>query len=494
MKLKILALLTLGVFLAFTGCDNIVDERLNAAEEDRIDVEMNRLSMPSQPAAEETTLTANPSDPDYSVSDDNFLVTKKSYYNVPEMGAYMASDLPDNVLWPGAILDSAAFVNGSYKEIASDQIKRAPLTITTDANYSGGTISQYIENPNEVTVKQAVNDLIYQKGAEAVNTTKYLRSSFNQFTSSSEFSTKVKTTLGYKGALFDANLSVLVNKASSTKKSKMILEFTQCYFTIRPALVSKPSNFFDTTQTSWSDISAQLSGSGVRPVFVSSIDYGRSLMAVIESDEEMDSLEVNVNAYATFLKSKGNVSTDIQTKVNNLKSSSSITAVVVGGNGSYANLTTFDGIKTWLDEAGGIEFVKPLRYTLRYLTDPNAAQPAGFVTGGEYYEKLARWEIFVPTYTTSGNITVTNNSFSFSPLTGMYIITYNLSGGNKYRVSGYFEDNTMYGGAALTYFWDTNGTIPEASSFVLVGEGGSLGFRGLPYSKVNNLVFERKTM
>ncbi len=453
MKLKILALLTLGIFLAFTGCDNIVDERLNAAEDDRIDVEMSRLPAPSQPAAGATEMVVDATEKNTIDPTDEYVVKKWQYYEVPQMSSYMAEDLPDNLLWPGAILDSTAFVNGSYKEIASSKIKRAPLMITTDANVAGGTIYLETDTPNEVTVRQIVNNLITQQGT--VNTTKYIRSNYETYTTSSELSTKLKTSLGYKGLVVEAKLDALLERGSSTKTSKIVLDFTQCYFTIRPALVTKASDFFDYQNTSWEDISEQLTGAGAKPVFVSSIDYGRSIMAVIESDESAESLNVSVSAYVSYLKNKGSVSVDIANEVNKLKSTATITALVVGGNGDYANMTSFDGIKTWLDDAGGISFSKPLRYTLRYLSDPTSAQPVGFVTGGVYYEKAPKavvneWEEFSPAVYNQSHCTYSGSSLGSEPLASdpgpgymwnQGTITFVMSGGQRYRMSGKCSDN-----------------------------------------------------
>jgi hypothetical protein len=402
MKSKNLIAKILFFSFVLLSCGNIIDRQKNLSTEDRINDEMSKLPLPSQMPEGEFDLESNPADPDYLPDDENYVYQKKQYYAVPEGATYFADGLPSQLLWPGAIIDSSSFVNGASVEISSPKIVRAPLTILLDTGNASNEKSVTIEHPNAESVKKAMNDLIQRGGTQLEATKKYSRFVFSEFKTKSEFDTKIKTTVGSKSSLSNDLLSALAEKSAGNKKTKVLLEYTQCFFSIKPTMLSKSSDFFNLNETNWNDIAPVLQGSRAAPVFISSVDYGKSMIAVIESDEEYAILKSGIEAFGDYLE--GSIDEDVQNAVNSIKMISTITMVVLGENGEKVGdrLLSYKEITSWLCGDESEKHSKPIRYSLQYINNLTTFTRARFVVGGDFYRRDYLWNEIIPEYRGGG--------------------------------------------------------------------------------------------
>jgi thiol-activated cytolysin len=151
------------------------------------------------------------------------------------------------------------------------------------------------------------------------------------------------------------------------KKSRVLLDFTQIYYTFDVDAPRRPADFF-TTSLSAAALDGLLT-KGEPPVYVQSIYFGRRILVAFESSESTTTLHAAVKAAAEKLKVGGNVDAK---SVTVLKSTST-KAVVIGGSGASAAMAITNGLDgiTSLIQMGG-NYSKdspgaPIAYQLAYL-------------------------------------------------------------------------------------------------------------------------------
>jgi hypothetical protein len=488
MKSKNLIAKILSFSLVLLSCGNIIDRQKNLSTEDRINDEMSKLPLPSQMPEGEFFLQSNPADPDYLPDEENYVYRKKQYYVVPELDTYFADDLPSHLLWPGAIIDSASFVNGKNNEVSSPNIVRAPLSISIDTGYSNDGNSISIENPNTENVQKAVSELIQRGGANLGASRKYSRYAYSKFRTKSEFETKLKTTVGFNNRASSLAFAEVSAKSSSSKKTKVIIEYAQCFFSIKTVMLTKSSDFFNLTETRWNDIVSVLGSTGTAPIFVSAVDYGRSIIAVIESDQEYESIKPGIEAFGLYLD--GNMEENVQIAINSMKATSTITVNVLAEKKEGNSFFSFEDLITWSKNEEGKEFAKPIRYALRYLTTPLSITPARFIVGGIFYLCEPRliessWREFHPAYFGPGEydeenrrVRITGSDFEFKEASCFrfpYGATSRISGEVENGVIGYVDNVDSDAPKVLT--------INSGEKFTIYIRSDSPMFYFVPYTR-----------
>jgi hypothetical protein len=383
MKSKNLIAKILFFSFVLLSCGNIIDRQKNLSTEDRINDEMSKLPLPSQMPEGEFTLESNPADPDFFPSNSKYIFIKRKCYASSLSEKFLAGDMQSYLLWPGVIIDSSSFLLGAGKIISSPNIIRAPINLVIDGSCLRTSISLLIEKPDEKTINHMVYNLMDQQ--DMINISTYSDYSYLEIGTASELTIKLKTAYGYMSPDVEKTPSVLYKSNENVNTTKVIIEYTQCFFSINTSLISKASDFFDLNQTSWDEIAAAIPGTRTAPVFISSVDYGRSLLAVIESEKQYNEIENNIKAYGLFLK--GSSDANVLKSVNELKAISSITGIASGGESSVLLFSSFDEINNWMETINSTGSYKPIRYSLKYLSSPDSDISLRFITGGIYYKK-----------------------------------------------------------------------------------------------------------
>jgi len=302
---------------------------------------------------------------------DSFSCTYTDYSltKVPEK--FVALNPNADVLWPGSLVQGKSMAGGVLDPIP---VKRAPGTITlTLASGGGGPFSKRMENPSLSAAIEAQNEILagYTGATPAMFSYK-----FESIYSSQQLSVAVDANV--KGTNWSAAGSLAVDKSDA--KSRMLIQFTQSYFTMAFDPPQGAAGVFDPSVTP-EDI-APYAQEGNPPVYVSSVTYGRIFYLLLESSESQLDLEAAVKG--SYQGGAISVDASLRTKWRNIINNSTINAYGLGGNAQLALSavvapTQADRIEKFLVD--GANFDKqnpgvPISYTIRHLTDSSQVKLA----------------------------------------------------------------------------------------------------------------------
>jgi thiol-activated cytolysin len=205
-------------------------------------------------------------------------------------------------------------------------------------------------------------------------------SQIDQIDSKEQLAYALKASYGWPGL---ADISASFDFSNTTTSARVLLSFTQSYYTIDTDTPASPADFFASSVTS-SDVAAKIKA-GAPPLYVRSVYYGRRILLAVESAESADVVKAALDASVSVIKAGGGVSVDNE----NVLSHSTIKALILGGSGSGASQAVtggFDGIKALLAAEG--DYSKdhpgaPLAYRLSYLDNT----PATIALSTDYIER-----------------------------------------------------------------------------------------------------------
>ncbi|MDO4881027.1 MAG: thiol-activated cytolysin family protein [Capnocytophaga sp.] len=260
----------------------------------------------------------------------------------------------DEVFYPGALVKSKTVVEGSYSPII---VPRKALTISV--SLTGDTPKTTVEKPSLSTMRAAISELLNKNfNAPPANIT------YNSYEVHDEQHLKLALGASYTGAVNTVKGST--NFKYDKEKTRYIVKIEQVFYTVDVDLPEKASDLFS------DDFDYKTQFGEEKPVYISSIKYGRVLLLGIESTLSKIDLEAKINASLL----SGKVSADAETAYNELKKSSTITGRIFGGNAKLAGETIgdFSAVRnflkegsTWSKENLGV----PLSYRLRELGTNN---------------------------------------------------------------------------------------------------------------------------
>jgi thiol-activated cytolysin len=170
---------------------------------------------------------------------------------------------------------------------------------------------------------------------------------------------------------------------SKTKQTKILVDFTQAYYTVDVDAPVSPALFFDSSVTI-DDIKKVLTSP---PVYIQSITYGRRVIFTVETDADETAIEAAIKAAYDGAKVGADVSVNTNSK--EVLDRSSIYAFVLGGSGEDAvgAVAGFEGIVNYIKNGGNYSkdsVGAPIAYKLAYLD--NTPTQLAFTT--DYAEKV----------------------------------------------------------------------------------------------------------
>lgn len=227
-----------------------------------------------------------------------FTVNNSRYYEqAKEYENQLLFTENDEVFYPGALLKSKTVVDGSYSAIFAP---RKPYTIST--SLTGDKTSIMVENASLSAARNAISELLNKNfNAPPANIT------YNSYEVHDEQHLKLALGASYTGAINSVKGNV--NFKYETEKTRYIVKIEQVFYTIDVDAPQKPSDFFK------EDFDFQKELGSEKPIYISSIKYGRVLLLGIESSLTKTEVEAKINA--SFLS--GKVSAEAETAFNDLK-------------------------------------------------------------------------------------------------------------------------------------------------------------------------------
>ncbi|MEB8346874.1 thiol-activated cytolysin family protein [Flavobacteriaceae bacterium KMM 6898] len=275
-------------------------------------------------------------------------------------------------IWPGALIEGNSLEPGDIKLITTDH--RAPITINSDLVINNSF--REIDNPNSVTVQQAIVEMQIesgnmeegnQAGAGQMNFKIEESSSFSQSMLSMGVSagfTEPQSQVGIEG-------STNVSKSRDAKTHTIMARFVQEKFTVRLAddLIPTSADFFK-EGTTLSDIksleSAGKLGEGNIPLYIESVTYGRILLFSMTSTSVSTASELSGSLEASFADYvEGGANLDDTQKEILENSSTKIYSAGGSEDGANAAVASLDWSQFFV--AAPVATAVPISFTARTL-------------------------------------------------------------------------------------------------------------------------------
>lgn len=286
----------------------------------------------------------------------------ESYYifkNYIELDKYNLLDSTNNAIYPGAILKGDSLFKGNYTVIP---VERTPIVLMS--NQSNGKAKTVLE-PNYSNISYKLNEFANEYVGDVSKEWKYELVSAS---SSQELNAKLGASVGKH--------SLGVNTNFSNEKNKMAVVYSQIYYTVSVEPKSYGGDYFD------NGVNLDILGE-YEPAYVSSVDYGRKFILIVESklseSELRSKLETNIKGV--------NIESDIE----RIDEESDLSWEIESYGGEYIKLkdsdmdsgfSISDALNDTLNNDNKLINPVPISYNLKYLSD-NAPVPPMYINSEE---------------------------------------------------------------------------------------------------------------
>ena len=192
-----------------------------------------------------------------------------------------------DVIYPGSVLLGESIDDGSYTEIVSGT--KRPVTISfdlsgvKDSSGNAGVVSGSIV-PSLSSYRGLKNKILAQSVPKQTSTYSMEKTEIH---SEEEMNLKVNAGASFSGGIYEASIKAGFSYDKSNTTNKLMIKFMQTFYTVD---VDQGSGTFLYDDF---DVSAF---HGYRPVYVSSIAYGRLAYLTIESTQSITDIEANLDA------------------------------------------------------------------------------------------------------------------------------------------------------------------------------------------------------
>lgn len=262
-------------------------------------------------------------------------------------------------LWPGNVVRGEDAQHGILTPIG---LPRAPMTWSVSLENLDGSPVGHMEEPTLSSFRDERNRILDQGTTGAVPA----QITYDILDVHSE--SQVAVSVGGSIDWFSGGLSSMFDFTNKQEATKILVDFTQAYYTIDVDTPGLPSEFFEDDVTI--EQLENFAGPGDPPMYVQSITYGRRVLFSVESTYSEQDVRFAFDASYNALLVGGGV--QIETHHLDVLAQSHISALVLGGSGGDAVKTVsgFAGLIEYLHD--GAEYSKDspgaaIAYKLAYL-------------------------------------------------------------------------------------------------------------------------------
>lgn len=206
-------------------------------------------------------------------------------------------------IYPGLVFNPESFHSGTYQKIS--QFSRKPMKLTVDGNcYAEKNVS----DPTEQNIASAVNQMrseLKNKSCGVVTQSFYGQ----EILSKEDLIINTAAAGSYMGVSAKMN----TNFESSNKSYKYLVDYTAPYFSIQAALDINADNIFHLT-TEGGNAPKPIAPEAIDPnwIYVKSVTYGKRLLAIVESNEDLEKIGVFAEGNADYGLFKVSASADLK--------------------------------------------------------------------------------------------------------------------------------------------------------------------------------------
>lgn len=232
-----------------------------------------------------------------------------------------------NSIYPGAILlANRALVDNTPTVPA---FSRAPMRFHIDLPGLGKDGTFTIENPTQSALEAAIDEKFAEwcdKYSKDYQINAAIRYKDSMAYSESQISAALN--LNYKSAA--ADLGIDFKAISEGKRSVMICEYEQIFYTVKCDKPEMPAQFFADSVT-WQDLQAKGISNNAPPAYVHAVSYGRRVFIKLESKSTSDHVEAALRA-----SMEDDFNIDANAEYKQILENTSMSVIVLGGGIRYA--------------------------------------------------------------------------------------------------------------------------------------------------------------
>ena len=279
-------------------------------------------------------------------------------------------------LWPGVVVRGKDAAQGVLTPIGVDL---APVTFSVSLENLGASPVGKMKGPSLSAFREQRNEILASGVTGA--TPAALDFEIVEISSESQLGVSIGADVNWPGG---PDIAASFDFDSQSRKTKMLVNFTQAYYTVDVDTHNKPSDFF-APGTSIEELEPWFTDESP-PVYVQSITYGRRVIFSVQTDYSASELQAALEASYSAAVASGNVSVATQHK--NVLAQSTIRAFVLGGSGDDATgaIQGVDGLMQYIRNGGSYSQDSPgapIAYKLAYLD--NAVTQLAFTS--DYAER-----------------------------------------------------------------------------------------------------------
>lgn len=278
-------------------------------------------------------------------------VNKEFYEQAKEFEEQLLFSDDKSVFYPGALLQAKSVVEGNYTAIITE---RQPIVISTDLQGKGDpTIT--IQSPSLSNVRKGINELLERDfNPPAANITYSIEEVYDK--------NHLKIAMGgnYKGVANTVEASA--GFSFDKERNRFLVKVQQIFYELSIDEPKMPSSFF----AKEFDYKKELGED--KPLYVSSVKYGRILLLGIETT--MTKKEAEAKLQASILS--GKIGVNAEAAYNDLMKESTIKGRVLGGNAKLGAIASIDleNVKKFIEEGAKFDANNPgapVAYKLKEL-------------------------------------------------------------------------------------------------------------------------------
>ena len=289
---------------------------------------------------------------------------------------FVAFQPNSGTLWPGNVVQGE---DAQYGLLTPIGLPRGPMTFSFSLENLQGTPVGHMESPTLSSFREQRNEILAAGTSGPVPA--QMAYSMEQVYDATQVAYSIGGELDWAGA---ASFSSLFDFETNVSTNKILVDFTQAYYTIDLDIPGLPSDFF-TDEVSVEQLDNFMDMENP-PMYVQSITYGRRVVFAIETTRSEEEIKFAFDAGFDALFVSGGVEFDLETQ--EIFEQSSISALVLGGSGTDAVKTVFgvEGLMQYLVD--GAEYSAdspgaPIAYKLAYLDNSGVE----FALTTEYSER-----------------------------------------------------------------------------------------------------------
>lgn len=263
-------------------------------------------------------------------------------------------------LWPGVVLRGQDAEEGLLTPVS---LPRAPLKFSVSLPTLDGDPVGEMMQPSLSEFRAQLQQIL-QQGVNG-KTPAQIAYEMTQVTEASQISLALGGSVSWPGG---SKVSNMFDFSKENKSNKILVNFTQAYYTIDVDIPFAPADLF-TDEVTVDDL-ARFMDAESPPVYMQSITYGRRALFAIETTSSVDEVRDALDATYNGLVVEGSLDIDAQHK--QVLDSSKISALVLGGSGASATKAVggFEGLIAYIQEGGDFSLESPgapIAYKLAYL-------------------------------------------------------------------------------------------------------------------------------